>query len=258
MYYCSVDWRDIVACFPGDDFSCSLVYVFQIYKQRPQPGKGGTLRRGSMLHCKQVAPKYGVTPKTIRDVWSGRSWAEATRPFWTEDEKNRRNANEEDSKHSLERNGMVCIFYFLFVFKWVSCGPKPRTVPIFYLSRTTFCALRCCPGGTCSCRLAHCIREWATFALTPFIKRPQNHSFQHFRAGGAHFNTDIHTNTQPQGMHPDDPSRMTVPYHYMPGMGSCGMVGGHMLNWGGAPGANGGFQPPTYMPSVALANMGKF
>jgi hypothetical protein len=39
-------------------------------------GKGGQLRRGSMLHCKAVAPKYGVTPKTIRDVWSGRSWAE--------------------------------------------------------------------------------------------------------------------------------------------------------------------------------------
>ena len=39
-----------------------------------------------MLHCKAVAPKYGVTPKTIRDVWSGRSWAEATRHLWTEEE----------------------------------------------------------------------------------------------------------------------------------------------------------------------------
>ena len=58
-----------------------------------------------MLHCKQVAPKYGVTPKTIRDVWSGRSWAEATRPLWTEEEVKRRSANEEDSKHSMERLG---------------------------------------------------------------------------------------------------------------------------------------------------------
>ena len=32
-----------------------------------------------MLHCKSIAPKYGVTPKTIRDVWSGRSWAKTTR-----------------------------------------------------------------------------------------------------------------------------------------------------------------------------------
>ena len=28
-----------------------------------------------------------------------------------------------------------------------------------------------------------------------------------------------------------------------------------MLNWGGGAGANGAFQPPGYMPSVALANM---
>jgi hypothetical protein len=78
----------------------------QIYKLRPPLGKGGTLRRGSMLHCKAVAPKYGVTPKTIRDVWSGRSWAEATRHLWTEEEIKRRSANEEDAKHSLERSGM--------------------------------------------------------------------------------------------------------------------------------------------------------
>jgi hypothetical protein len=104
---------DIAACLTCNQFlhrCMHLCYIFQIYKQRPQPGKGGTLRRGSMLHCKQVAPKYGVTPKTIRDVWSGRSWAEATRPLWTEDEHKRRNANEEDSKHSLERNGMVRVF----------------------------------------------------------------------------------------------------------------------------------------------------
>jgi len=138
----------------------------EIYKLRPQPGKGGTLRRGSMLHCKAVAPKYGVTPKTIRDVWSGRSWAEATKPLWTEEEIKRRSANEEDSKHSLERSGMP-----------------------------------------------------------------------------------------PHAMHPDDPSRMAVSYPYMPGMGSCGMVGGHMINWGGGAGPNGAFQPPGYMPSVALANM---
>ena len=79
----------------------------EIYKLRPLPGKGGSLRRGSMLHCKAVAPKYGVTPKTIRDVWSGRSWAEATRPLWTEVEIKRRSASEEESKHSLERSGML-------------------------------------------------------------------------------------------------------------------------------------------------------
>ena len=57
-------------------------------------GKGGQLRRGSMLHCKAIAPKYGVTPKTIRDVWSGRSWAKTTRHLWTEEETRRRGAGE--------------------------------------------------------------------------------------------------------------------------------------------------------------------
>jgi hypothetical protein len=36
--------------------------------------------------CRNLAPRYGVTPKTIRDVWSGRTWVEATRHLWTEDE----------------------------------------------------------------------------------------------------------------------------------------------------------------------------
>jgi len=47
-----------------------------------------------MLHCKAIAPKYGVTPKTIRDVWSGRSWAKTTRHLWTEEETRRRGAGE--------------------------------------------------------------------------------------------------------------------------------------------------------------------
>ncbi|EKX31636.1 hypothetical protein GUITHDRAFT_122181 [Guillardia theta CCMP2712] len=68
----------------------------EIYKLRPIACKGGNLRRGSMLHCKAVAPRYGVTPKTIRDVWSGRSWAEATRHLWTEDEVMRRTAGGSD------------------------------------------------------------------------------------------------------------------------------------------------------------------
>mmetsp|Transcript_8021 Transcript_8021/g.18312 ORF Transcript_8021/g.18312 Transcript_8021/m.18312 type:complete len:326 (-) Transcript_8021:14-991(-) len=62
----------------------------EIYMLRPTLNKDGSMRRGSMLHCKSVAPKYGVTPKTIRDVWSGRSWAEATKHLWTPEEVKRR------------------------------------------------------------------------------------------------------------------------------------------------------------------------
>mmetsp|Transcript_23177 Transcript_23177/g.75414 ORF Transcript_23177/g.75414 Transcript_23177/m.75414 type:complete len:325 (+) Transcript_23177:184-1158(+) len=64
----------------------------EIYMLRPTLNKDGSMRRGSMLHCKSVAPKYGVTPKTIRDVWSGRSWAEATKHLWTPEEVKRRRA----------------------------------------------------------------------------------------------------------------------------------------------------------------------
>ena len=43
-------------------------------------------------------------------------------------------------------------------------------------------------------------------------------------------------------MHPDDPSRMAVPYPYMP-MNSNGVMAGHMFNWGGGgAGGNSAFQ----------------
>jgi hypothetical protein len=29
-----------------------------------------------------LANEYNVNPKTIRDIWSGRSWFEATSPLW--------------------------------------------------------------------------------------------------------------------------------------------------------------------------------
>jgi len=72
----------------------------EIFKRRPKIKFGGSLRRGSMLHCKTIAPLYGVTPKTIRDVWSGRSWIEATRHLWTEEERERwgTTSHEEDDR----------------------------------------------------------------------------------------------------------------------------------------------------------------
>jgi hypothetical protein len=72
----------------------------EIFKRRPKVKYGGSLRRGSMLHCKTIAPLYGVTPKTIRDVWSGRSWIEATRHLWTEQERERWGASREEDGSS--------------------------------------------------------------------------------------------------------------------------------------------------------------
>ena len=43
--------------------------AIEIYCQRPNAGVDDKLRRGSMSGCKDLAIKYGVTPKTIRDIW---------------------------------------------------------------------------------------------------------------------------------------------------------------------------------------------
>lgn len=37
----------------------------EVFMLRPQPNKDGVMRRGSMLHCKTIAPKFHVTPKTV-------------------------------------------------------------------------------------------------------------------------------------------------------------------------------------------------
>jgi hypothetical protein len=43
--------------------------AIEIYCQRPNAGVDDKLKRGSMSGCKDLAIKYGVTPKTIRDIW---------------------------------------------------------------------------------------------------------------------------------------------------------------------------------------------
>ena len=48
--------------------------AIHIFNQRPTK----TARTAARLSA-----KYGVTPKAIRDIWSRRSWAEDTRPYWT-------------------------------------------------------------------------------------------------------------------------------------------------------------------------------
>eukprot|EP00961_Rhodomonas_salina_P074410 999435-Rhodomonas_salina.3 len=71
----------------------------EIYSMRPVPSKPGqNFRRGSLVQCKTIAPKvppavcprardampgadmgsgtakYGVTAKTVLDIWHGRTW----------------------------------------------------------------------------------------------------------------------------------------------------------------------------------------
>ena len=41
-------------------------------------------KRDMMMHCKQIGPIYGATPRTIRDIWHKRTWQNATRHLWSE------------------------------------------------------------------------------------------------------------------------------------------------------------------------------
>mmetsp|Transcript_27092 Transcript_27092/g.61810 ORF Transcript_27092/g.61810 Transcript_27092/m.61810 type:complete len:351 (-) Transcript_27092:10-1062(-) len=60
--------------------------ALEIYRLRPNMKSPGKLRRGAMLHCKAVAPRFAVSAKTVREIWSGRSWTRVTRPEWSQAE----------------------------------------------------------------------------------------------------------------------------------------------------------------------------
>ena len=80
----------------------------EIYLMRPKVvGKGDRPKRGSMIKCKSIAPKYGVSAKTIRDIWRGRTWIEATRHLWTREEEHSRalGGGDEDSDSECESGG---------------------------------------------------------------------------------------------------------------------------------------------------------
>ena len=64
------------------------------------------------LHAASVvfAKKYGVSPKAIRDIWTGRSWLEATFSLWNADERPVRRTigrpkGKKDSKPRKSKNG---------------------------------------------------------------------------------------------------------------------------------------------------------
>ena len=52
--------------------SDQAIHIFKL-------GKTKTARTAA-----QLATKYGITPKAIRDIWTRKSWAHDTRPYWSE------------------------------------------------------------------------------------------------------------------------------------------------------------------------------
>ena len=58
----------------------------EIFAMRPKNNGKKNSKRGSMLKCKVIGPEFGVSPKTIRDIWRGRTWTEATKNLWTSED----------------------------------------------------------------------------------------------------------------------------------------------------------------------------
>ncbi len=57
--------------------------AIEIYKLKPQlcATSCHTKARGQSI---PIAEQYGVSPKTIRDIWNHRTWAVATKPLYSE------------------------------------------------------------------------------------------------------------------------------------------------------------------------------
>jgi hypothetical protein len=60
--------------------------ALEIFRLRPQITGPGHRRRGASYLHKAIAPQFGVSVKTVREIWAGRAWARATRPEWTTEE----------------------------------------------------------------------------------------------------------------------------------------------------------------------------
>ena len=60
--------------------------ALEIFMLRPQLKSPGKRRHGALKHCAAIAPEFGVSAKTVREIWNRRSWARATRKEWTKEE----------------------------------------------------------------------------------------------------------------------------------------------------------------------------
>ncbi len=80
----------------------------QACKERyPPPFLG--FRQSSLMRGKSspLSKFYGVSPRTIRDIWNRRTWAYATIPFWSVEE---RNLHLEYVSNCLAYTGEIRIF----------------------------------------------------------------------------------------------------------------------------------------------------
>jgi hypothetical protein len=53
-----------------------------IYMQRPQAEECFVLRTRNISKSRLLGERYGVSPKTVRDIWNRRTWMLATLPLY--------------------------------------------------------------------------------------------------------------------------------------------------------------------------------
>jgi len=55
----------------------------EIYEKRPAANQDGKSTKSGTALSQELGLKYGVSSKTVRDIWSRTTWTEATRELWT-------------------------------------------------------------------------------------------------------------------------------------------------------------------------------
>eukprot|EP00286_Rhodomonas_abbreviata_P027966 CAMPEP_0181306268 /NCGR_PEP_ID=MMETSP1101-20121128/10203_1 /TAXON_ID=46948 /ORGANISM="Rhodomonas abbreviata, Strain Caron Lab Isolate" /LENGTH=156 /DNA_ID=CAMNT_0023412301 /DNA_START=157 /DNA_END=624 /DNA_ORIENTATION=- len=58
----------------------------QIFLERPRRSKEDKTYGPSALLSKALAERHDILERTVRNIWNRHSWADTTRPFWTEEE----------------------------------------------------------------------------------------------------------------------------------------------------------------------------
>eukprot|EP00292_Cryptomonas_paramecium_P013198 CAMPEP_0113705400 /NCGR_PEP_ID=MMETSP0038_2-20120614/27114_1 /TAXON_ID=2898 /ORGANISM="Cryptomonas paramecium" /LENGTH=221 /DNA_ID=CAMNT_0000630409 /DNA_START=46 /DNA_END=711 /DNA_ORIENTATION=+ /assembly_acc=CAM_ASM_000170 len=58
----------------------------EIYEKRPAANQDGKSTKSGTALSQELGLKYGVSSKTVRDIWSRTTWTEATRELWTANE----------------------------------------------------------------------------------------------------------------------------------------------------------------------------
>jgi hypothetical protein len=85
----------------------------EIYEKRPAETPHATDRR-SVSMSRIVAEQYGVSSKTVRDIWNGKTWVSATRHLYSGSSSSdtaRKNCENQESAQVCEISQLTCMWW---------------------------------------------------------------------------------------------------------------------------------------------------